>query len=117
MVIGGHKLCDFTCGLQILNFAVFAVISFLAASTRTPTQVHATTTMGSETFGEDGGTANSDDFSRSLPVSSEDIEANAEVGGLTLKIIIRVKIIPINLDLMKSGHLGILLLTYLQGLC
>ena len=97
-ILGDHKLCDYTCDLQILKFAVFAVISFLAASTRTPTQVHATTTLGSETFGEDGGTASSDDCSRSLLVSSEDVEANAEVGELTLKIILRVKMISINLN-------------------
>ncbi len=78
----GHGTCDFASGLRF-RIAVFAVISFVAASTRTPTQAHATTTMGSETFGEDGA-ASSDDCSRGILASSEDVEANAEVGELTL---------------------------------
>ena len=65
-----------TCGLRFSN-AVFAVISFSAASNRSPTQVHPTV---SENIGEDVASV---ERIIETTIASQDVEANPEVGSFT----------------------------------
>ena len=75
MVKVATKHVTFTCGLRFLN-AVFAVISFSAASNRSPTQADPT---ASETIGE--GVASVERIIETT-IASQDVETNPEVGHL-----------------------------------